>query len=186
VRRARPILEHLSARADETTVLSVARGMDTVPVDQVTVPHVVSVQWIGRKIPAHAAGTGKLLLASLSRDELDAFLAEPLEALSERTITDANELRRQVEQVRRTGVAASIGEYEVGLNSVSSAARDRHGRPIAFVTVTGPNYRLPRERLRELAPLVLAAAQQVTAALSERSASRDPSASSSGSQATRR
>jgi DNA-binding IclR family transcriptional regulator len=162
-RRARPVLERLSENAAETAVLSVPRGLDTVPIDQATAPQVVGVRWIGRRIPAHCAGTGKLLLASLPTSELEECLSHPLEAITERTITEPVELRRQIEQVRRNGVAISTGEYEIGLNSVSAAARDARNRPIAFFTITGPNYRLPRERLKELSPLVLAAAKQLTA-----------------------
>jgi DNA-binding IclR family transcriptional regulator len=165
-RRARPILERLNREAEETAVLSVPRGLDTVPIDQATAAQVVGVQWIGRRIPAHCAGTGKLLLAALPGRELDQYLSRPLEALTVKTIVNPDELRRQVEQVRRTGVAFSTGEYEIGLNSVSAAARDAGKRPIAFVTVTGPNYRLPRDRLRELAPIVLRSANELGAIMS--------------------
>jgi DNA-binding IclR family transcriptional regulator len=161
-RRARPLLERLNRDAAETAVLSVPRGLDTVPIDQATAPQVVGVQWIGRRIPAHCAGTGKLLLAALPPNELDEYLSHQLEAKTAKTITDPAELRRQIEQVRRTGVATSTGEYEIGLNSISSAAHDNRQRPIAFLTITGPNYRLPRERLRELAPLLQRAGTELT------------------------
>jgi DNA-binding IclR family transcriptional regulator len=161
-RRARPILERLSEQARETAVLSVPRGLDTLPIDQAIAPQVVGVQWIGRRIPAHCAGTGKLLLAALPPAELDEYLSHPLEPRTERTITDPDELRRQIEHARRTGIAISTGEYEIGLNSISTAARDNHHQPIAFLTITGPNYRLPRERLKELTPLLQDAATALT------------------------
>jgi Bacterial transcriptional regulator len=56
-------------------------------------------------------------------------LAEPLQALTERTITDACALRRELARVRASGVAASDQEFERGCVGFSAAVTDWAGRP---------------------------------------------------------
>jgi DNA-binding IclR family transcriptional regulator len=166
IRRARPVLEQLSREADEAAILSIVRGLQILVIDQVSIPRVVFANWVGLEIELPSSSTGKLLLASLDDAELDAYLARPL--LRPRTstsITEPARLRRELEEARRTGVAGVIGEYETGLNSFSAAARDAGGRPFAFVTVAGPDYRLPDSRLEALTPLLLEAADALASAV---------------------
>lgn len=165
VRRGRPILERLSQQTGEATELIVALAMNTVVVDQVDVAQVVSIDWSGRQLPLHCSASGKLLLASFSDSDLDVFLSRPLEARTEKTITDRDGLLREITEARRTGIATNFGEYEVGLNGFSAAARAESGAPIAFITVSGPEFRLPANRLDDVAPLLLAAADELTATL---------------------
>jgi DNA-binding IclR family transcriptional regulator len=166
IRRARPILEALSRESDESTILSIARSMQIVVIDQVSIPRVVFPNWVGLEIELPTSSTGKLLLASLDDDELDLYLSRPLQPRTKTSLTDPAELRRQIERTRQTGVAGTLGEYETGLNSFSAAARDASGRPFAFVTVAGPDHRLPAERLTQLTPALLASADSLAAAIS--------------------
>jgi DNA-binding IclR family transcriptional regulator len=165
IRRARPVLERLSRDSSESTALSIARRARLAVIDQVTVQNVVAVQWIGREIPLHTSSAGKLLLAALPPAELDLYLSAPLEACTARTIVDADRLREELELVRERGIGTTFGEYEIGLNGFSAAVRDASGHPTAFISVTGPDYRLGADRLQELEPLLLEAVADVAAAL---------------------
>ena len=68
-------------------------------------------------------------------------------------------------QVRRRGWAASVAEREAGVASVSSPVRDRSGKIVAAVSVSGPIERLTRSPGRLHAPAVVAAGEKITAAL---------------------
>lgn len=68
-------------------------------------------------------------------------------------------------QVRRRGWAASVAEREAGVASVSSPVRDRTGKIVAAVSVSGPIERLTRSPGRLHAPAVVAAGEKITAAL---------------------
>jgi DNA-binding IclR family transcriptional regulator len=63
------------------------------------------------------------------------------------------------------GLATSIGDAELGVNGISAAARDAGGRPVAIVSVSGPDVRLTAQRLDAVAPLVLGAADELARAL---------------------
>lgn len=164
-RRARPILASLSDQTGETAAVAVIEGAGFEIVDQVDEARALSVRWVGTRLPLNCTSVGKLVLASLGATELDAFLSQPVERRTPRTLTDPDAIRAELDDVRRTGVAASIGDYELGVNGIAAAARDGRGRPVAVLAVTGPSVRLTEERLPQVSPIVLDAAAQLEQAL---------------------
>lgn len=64
--------------------------------------------------------------------------------------------------VRRRGWGESLGEREAGVASVSAPVRGPSGRVLAAVSISGPIERLSRQPGRKFAPVVAAAAQQLT------------------------
>jgi DNA-binding IclR family transcriptional regulator len=149
-RHARPHLEALSRRTDETVSLALPRRLQLVYVDQVQAPHVMAADWLGRAIPLHATSTGKALLAWLPPDERDAALSQPLARFTERTITDPERLRHELDRVRTRGYAVSRGELETALWGASAPVLDLHGRASAVVSVWGAESRLRPRGLDEL------------------------------------
>ena len=75
---ARPHLQELSAKTNESCSIAQLDGSDIVYVARVAVPKIVglSVQ-IGTRFPALQTSLGKVLLAELTPRELDEVLAEP-------------------------------------------------------------------------------------------------------------
>lgn len=69
---------------------------------------------------------------------------------------------RRLTEVRRRGWAASAGEREPGVASVSAPVRDGHGLVVAAVSVSGPVDRLTRQPGALHAPAVVAAAAALT------------------------
>jgi len=164
-RHARPLLEVLRDATGESSVVSAVGATTFAPIEQADGVHALSVRWIGRRYPLHCTSPGKLVLAAMGEAELAAFLSRPLEALTPRTLTDPAALRAELDDVRSTGIATSIGDHELGVIGISAAARDGAGRPVAIVSVTGPDVRLTEARLGEIAPLVRSAADQLARAL---------------------
>ncbi|MDX6376548.1 MAG: hypothetical protein QOE98_851 [Gaiellaceae bacterium] len=154
-RRARPILERLSLEAGEAATLTIGGASSLLVIDQVDAPQVVNVRWTGRVIPLESSSVGKLVLASWTDAEIVAYLGDRL--------TDG--LRADIAAARETGIGTTFSEYEQGLNGISAAARDGDGHPVAYLSVTGPDYRLSLGRTGEIAPLLLAAAHELERAL---------------------
>jgi len=164
-RRARPILERLGTQVDSTVAVAVVDGGGYEIIDQVDSSHALSVRWVGVRLPLTSTSVGKLILAAMDESELDLFLRHPIAERTPRTLTDPAAVRAELDEVRRTGIATSVGDYEVGVNGISAAARDAQGRPVAFIAVTGPDVRLTTASLPAVAPLVLAAAAELEDAL---------------------
>jgi DNA-binding IclR family transcriptional regulator len=159
VSQARPELEHLSTITSETVNLAIRDGRHVVYVDQVTPAQtVVMASWVGRRSPAHASSSGKVLLA-FGEDDLPSAVASlgRLERLTDRTVTDAAALVSTLVKVRRQGYAASAGELETGLVTIAAPVL-AEGVAIAAVSVSGPSYRLPARDVPQLASRVIDAA----------------------------
>ena len=105
---------------------------------------------------------GRVLLSSLDAATLDATLnASPLVAHTPRTVTDKAELTKIVAQVREQGWAVVDQELEGGLISLSAPIRNRQGRIIAAMNISGNAQRASAKQMVKtfLEPLQQAAAR---------------------------
>jgi DNA-binding IclR family transcriptional regulator len=174
VSQARAELEELSSVTSETANLAILDRLHVVYVDQVTPAQtVVMASWVGRRSPAHASSSGKVLVAFGDPKTRVALLrrGRRLEALTPRTVTNPDALATVLDEVRRRGYASSAGELEEGLISVAAPVVV-DGRAVAAVSVSGPSFRLPARDLPGLARHVMDAA----AAAGHRMAGRTTSA----------
>ena len=75
----------------------------------------------------HAVPSGLVLLAEWPEDALDAYLGGELVALTRRTVTDPDELRARLGEVRAAGCAWGLEEFAEGIDSVAAPVRDARG-----------------------------------------------------------
>ena len=107
-------------------------------------PNPVAVRdWTGTRIPLHAVSSGQVFLAQLAAPVLARYLAEPLEAFTDRTLTDASSLLERLREIRRDGHAWVRDEYAIGISSVAAPIADARAEVVAAVHVHGPSYRFP-------------------------------------------
>jgi DNA-binding IclR family transcriptional regulator len=162
VRRARPSLERLAAETGEAVSLAVATRFDLVYIDQVETPKMVmSPNWLGRSVPLHATSSGKAFLAWLPEEERAALTPSRLERFTDTTITTRRELEDELDAVRREGYSICVGELEETLFGASAAVLNERERPVAIVSVWGPQHRVDRERLADIGPRAVRAAGEV-------------------------
>jgi IclR family acetate operon transcriptional repressor len=143
---ARPTLTALSTELGEAAGVAIRDGWTVQYVDQVEPPNPNPVQvrdWTGTRIPLHAVSSGQVFLAQLQAPMLARYLAEPLEAFTARTLTDAPSLLERLREVRRDGHAWARDEYAVGISSVAAPIADARAEIVAAVHVHGPSYRFP-------------------------------------------
>ena len=157
IEAARKPMERLAAETGETVTLAVRRGDEAATIAQIDARFVVGVKnWVGGRTPLHCTSDGKVLLA-FGEEALPAELAR----LTPRTITDQEELQRELEGIHERGWATAVGEYEEGLHGVGAPIFDPSGRCCAAVSVSGPYYRVSPEALPELGRRCGVAAQEV-------------------------
>jgi DNA-binding IclR family transcriptional regulator len=162
----RDAMERLAAETGETVNLAVLDGAEAVNVAQVDGPHIVGVgSWTNRRTKLHCTSNGKVLLAFAGAEMSNG----PLERFTRHTITSVPKLHAQLEQVRANGWASTLGELEEGLHAVAVPIFDAAGRCLAALSVSGPAYRMPAERLPEIAELCQRAAGVGSGRLGERS-----------------
>jgi len=163
---AREPLRALAERSGETVNLATLDGSDVLYLVSESGSNLLTLRsHVGLRLPVHATGLGKCLLAQL--DDEDARRAagrEPYPALTARTITSWEKLRPQLERVRREGVAHSREEYEVGLHSIAVPLAWIDGDGPVALNVSLPSSRAGRDATAELARELQAAAERITGA----------------------
>jgi DNA-binding IclR family transcriptional regulator len=165
VRRVRPALEELSSQVGETVSLALVRTATLRYVDHLSAIAGTFTPWSEERVSLHSTSSGKIFLAWLSAEEREGALPSRLERFTETTITDREALERELAEARRLGYARCVGEDAALTNGVSAAVLDARYRPIAVVNVWGPERRISADRLPELGPAVVAAAERVAALL---------------------
>ncbi|MUL64108.1 IclR family transcriptional regulator [Mycobacterium sp. CBMA 234] len=163
-RQGRDVCERLATEVGETVNIAVLRSEYAVNVDQARGPSAIGTHnWVGELTPLHATSSGKVLLASMAADARRDLVAEAgLQRFTEHTITSPERLEAQLRDVARDGYVVSLEELEPGLNAVAAPIRDHSGVVIAALSVSGPAYRLTAERTRDIAPVVVSAADDVS------------------------
>ncbi len=163
---ARVPMESLAEETGETVNLARLEDGKTVNIAQVNGPRLVGVgDWIGWKTEPHTTANGKVLLAFMEDPVETLHLEDPLEAVTEQTITSVGELRSELERVRSEGAAFTIGELEPGFNGVAVPVFDASERCSTVLSVSGPEYRMPPERMPEVSALGKEAAEEISARL---------------------
>ncbi|GAA1871223.1 IclR family transcriptional regulator C-terminal domain-containing protein [Pseudonocardia ailaonensis] len=163
---ARPHLERLSERTNESCSIAQLDGSDIVYVARVSVPKIVSLAvQIGTRFPALQTSLGKVQLAALPLDELDRVLAEPTRSgLVPRWQPDRTERDAALREVRARGWALTDEQLTLGIRSVAAPLRDGSGRVIAGVNVNTHAAETTVEHLLEHhLPLLLHTAGEISA-----------------------
>ncbi|KUG57137.1 IclR family transcriptional regulator [Serinicoccus chungangensis] len=165
VQEARPVCQELASDTNETVNIAVLGGRSALYIDQVIGPSTItSHNWVGQHIPLHATSNGRVLVSELPARERRATWGD-LTAYTERTVTDPDELDRLVDAAREQGYAVVQDELDVGLSAVAAPVRNAHGEVCASMSVSGPSFRMDAERIRELVPSLLSAADEVSSRL---------------------
>lgn len=150
VRQAQPLLDELSAEIGETINIAVVREHYAVNVLQTMgTAAVASQNWVGKLTPLHATASGKILLAHMPEEQLDAILREAgMPELTPHTITKRTTLDKQLAQVLEDGFATAYEELETGLNASAVPIRDHTGAVVAALSASGPAFRLDDTELK--------------------------------------
>ena len=165
---AQPFMEELSERVHESVSAAVLDDDEIVYVARVPTKRIMTVSIsLGSRLPAATTSLGRALLAELPDDELEAFLARaPVAQMTDQTLTDVDELRAAIVEVRRLGYAVVDQELEVGVRSAATVVRNRRGCALAAINVSTHAGRVPLRELKTVfVPQLLATAEAITAQL---------------------
>ncbi|MDH3678383.1 MAG: IclR family transcriptional regulator [Acidimicrobiia bacterium] len=139
----------LAAETDETAGIVQAVGDDHVHLGQVATEHDVAVRdWTGERVAAHSGCIGFVMMAHWPAAEVDRYLAGELPAFSPNTVTDPDQIRDRLAEVRRIGWLWTTGEFAPDVTAVAAPVLDRSGFSVGALHVHGPAYRFPGEGRR--------------------------------------
>ena len=91
----------------------------------------------GRRVRAYGSALGHAMLAFMSLPrQVEVLASAERVKLSERTLTDLDDLLERLRQVREQGYATSDGENAYGLRTVAAPVFDLAGHPVAGISLT--------------------------------------------------
>jgi IclR family pca regulon transcriptional regulator len=122
---------------------------------------------VGSRFPAHATSTGRVLLAGVSPERLENYLSKTtFAALTDRTVTDPQQLRTLIVEARRTGYAAVEDELAYGVIALAVPVYDQRGRVVAALNSSSHSGRTTRAKLiRGRLAMLQRVSQQISADL---------------------
>lgn len=161
---AAPHLRDLQEKTQEAVHLGVLRGAEIVYLDKIDGKHAVRMySQIGRVSPAYCTGVGKAALSLLGGVELDAIIETmAFHPYTSNTIISAEDLRKAVGDIASKGFGFDLEEHEAGIQCIAVPVSLPGRRIYAAISVTGPAYRLSRDRLEGWGDLVREAARNIS------------------------
>jgi IclR family acetate operon transcriptional repressor len=163
---AQPYLQKLVELTGESANLAALDGEGIIYLAHVEAARTVRMfTKVGNRVPLHATGTGKAILASMTPEKRRLLLAgQRLKRYTPNTITDRRKLEAELEAIRKRGYAIDAGELEEGVHCIAVPVRDHGAEVTASISVSGPSSRLTLARIGSLAPNVLRIAQAISRA----------------------
>lgn len=160
---AMPFLEDLREATHEVVHMAVLDGTEVLYLEKLTSKQPVTViSRVGRRLPLHATGPGKVLLAYSGPELVDRVIAAGLRPITSSTIVTERQLRSALAEIRRTGLAVSRNEMTDGSSSVAAPVFGADRSVVAsLAVVTRSDCVVPAS----LAPLVRVVASSLSRAL---------------------
>ena len=157
-----PLLKSLRDSTGETTCFFKAEQHYRVCVAMAETRHALRREMhLGKILPLHAGSAGRVLLAWDS-ELLDAVMGDPLESITDSTITSSEDLVAAVKKTRTEGFAITVGEREDGASGLSAPVFDSAAALVGAVTISGPTLRMPCETCEAWVEPLLATAENMT------------------------
>ena len=167
---AQPLLQELNQQTKETVRLAILQETRAISIAKFWSHQPMDLDArMGGVMPLHCTGVGKILLAYQSPNLLIHLAhTEGFAHFTPNTITSLANLRKELGQIREQGCALDQEETVEGLRCVAGPVFNHTGRVIAAFSVDGPATRMTPARLPEIARLVRATSQEISARLGYR------------------
>lgn len=162
---ARLVLREVVDTCAETAYVAVRHQRTIVPVDVIEPEQAVRiVSPIGCSLPLYRTAAGKVHLAFENRSDGRIRIPEGPDA--ERTAADRERLAVELDRIARDGYALDTGEEIADVHTVAVPVRDHTRAVVGSLAISGPAYRMDKERLRrELVPLAVRAGHDLSGRL---------------------
>jgi DNA-binding IclR family transcriptional regulator len=161
---AMPPMERLHQRTGESINLGVRQGDDIVYVERTSSGRasVRVVHLVGARAPLHTTAVGKLFLAEDGPLKVKEYARRTgLPGFTPTSLTTPPMLEKDLDRVRRHGIAYDNEEAETGLRCIAAGVRDDTGELVAGISVSAPAERYDPD----WAPIVRETAEEISRAI---------------------
>ena len=149
---ARPFLQELSAKFNETINLGFFNGEEVLTIDKIDSTEILRMDaGIGGGEPAYCTSLGKAILAFIPDEQLDDYLrATALSAFTPNTLISKDKLKEELMQIKEGGYAIDDEELCVGLRCVGAPLFNHSGQAIFAISISGPSIRMGSKKIEQM------------------------------------
>lgn len=160
---AKPAMQQLRERFDETVNFAVLEGTDVIYLEIVHSERTLRMQAVlGGRYPAYQTGLGKAMLAFIAPEDRQRHLPATLIPQTPSTIVSLPDLDRALMRVRQVGYSLDHGEIDDGINCVAAPLFGSESAVVGAVSIASPSSRMNGRREQEMAAGLLAATREVS------------------------
>jgi IclR family transcriptional regulator, KDG regulon repressor len=164
---ARPIMQELARRYQETINLGMLNGQQVLLIEVVDGTRSIRMgSRLGERDPLHTSAVGKAILAYQGLAAIEALVkADALPRLTAHTLTEPDALARDLEGVRERGYSLDREEGEIGLCCVGIPIFDHRGQVLSALSLSAPAARLPLDTAHAIGRELVAYSVRMSEAL---------------------
>lgn len=170
-REAQRVATAVAAACDETVHVAVLEGKDVIYIARVDSTHPVRmVSGVGRRLPAHCTGVGKMLLSDLTTEVFDALYPKQasLATMTSNSISSLSRLQAVLKEIRERGLSFDDAESSEDVHCVAAGVRDHTGAVVAAMSISVPTMRWNESSRESLSTLVRQGASTLSESLGYR------------------
>jgi len=164
---AQPYLDKLREMVGETSNLVVLDGNEVIYIAQSESTKLLKLfTQLGAKVPFYCTGGGKAILSYQPKKVQDLVLNNTnFIKFTGNTLSDINELVRELDIIRQQGYAMDNEEREEGVTCIAAPVFDCYGEAIASISISGPTYRLKEKGITTIIKNVTDTAKELSESL---------------------
>ena len=149
---ARPFLQELSDKFNETINLGFFNGEAVLTIDKIDSTERLRMDaGIGGGEPAYCTSLGKAILAFLSDRKLEQYLqATELIPFTPNTLISKDKLKEELLQIRENVYAIDDEELSIGLRCVGAPLFNHNGQVHYAISISGPSIRMGSKKVGEM------------------------------------
>jgi DNA-binding IclR family transcriptional regulator len=149
--RLRALASELQREYGENAAAGIDDGEGFLYLVSARVPAAVQVaDPVDLSYPYHLVAPGLVCMAWWPPERLDAYLAQPLAAATQHSVTAPTSVRRRTRATRQAGFAWTDQELDLEVNGLAVPILDDNGELLAVATLYGPSYRFAERLQRDL------------------------------------
>jgi IclR family KDG regulon transcriptional repressor len=168
ISEGRRVAKTLAAKSDETIQIAVRDRTEVLFIAKADCSKLVRlVSTVGSRLPAHCTAVGKMLLSSLSDEEIVGLYEgrDQLAHMTANSITYVSKLLQELEMIRRRGLAYDDCESNIDVRCVAAPVYDGRSEMVAAMSFSVPITRMSLAKQDELAGIIRKGAEELSRSL---------------------
>ncbi|MFP7478923.1 IclR family transcriptional regulator [Terribacillus saccharophilus] len=161
---AADMLRALADEFNETVHLAIPDQGEVVYIDKIDSNETIRmISRIGKRAPLHCTGIGKILLAHMDTEEVEAIIrVRGLRRFTEYTITSESNLMNALAEIKEKGYSLDEQEHELGIRCAAVPIFDNSTAIAAGISISGPVDRMTDAKIQQIIPVLQQNAQEIS------------------------